>query len=538
MVLGGAAPETVQLFINVLGPDGQPSPAAQPLVRSTAGKVADLRRVGVGRFRALLAPPRDRFPQLAVVNVADVAPVVRGQPPVVSAIGIAYSARIDLRGRAERGSSMRVEVAGKRYGPARVGRDGRFVVPIVVPPGVGWANGVATDSLGNTSRSRINLFLPAVRQLHAFVYPEVLIADGTDQGWLFVTTVDTKGAPINAPVQIDPGRGEIGEPVSQEVGLMRWPYRAPAQLGDGRDQVALHLHKGRRNAVEVKVALELMAGAPSSVEVTTAPRFAAADGETPVEIRVVLRDAKGNPAGGHQILAKLEDETLVGVNVGPGVYRVELPPRRTIGTAEVTIATVPRTHRCPRPWAGRAPDGTHRVRDVRGIACQLPFAVLDATGKIPFRGVTTEMGVLSLPPEYPPGETRLIVEGVAGGSPDILWVGGDQVSEPVKTDFQTTVATWRLATAVTLALAPAEKIAGGLALAVTVDGIPAAQLRGRLVAKASRGAVTIEIGAEGDVSVRVTGLETVADATAGSTTGVDVVVRDNETGVSTWLHVD
>lgn len=538
VVLGGDAPEEVALTIEVRDTDGEPSREAQVLVRSTAGTVSDLRMISHGRFRARLLPPSDRFPQLAVINVADVAPVVRGEPPMVAAIGVAYSARIDLRGRAEPESMMRIEVAGKRFGPARVGRDGRFVIPILVPPGVGWANGKATDSLGNSSRSRINLYLPEVRQLHAFVYPEVLIADGQDQGWLFVTTVDATGAPEDVDVEVVQGRGELGAAERLEKGLARRPYRTPSALGNGRDRVMMHLYRGRKNEASVAVDLELMAGAPAAVTVSTTPRYAPADGQSPIELRVEVKDAQGNPASGHEVLANLGPETREAEHVAPGVYRLVFSGRTAIGAIQVPIAVVPRTSQCPRPWAAFAPDRTQRVRDVRGIACQLSFAVLDAEGANPFRGVTSEMGELTLPEAYRIGETRLIVEGVAGGSPDILWVGGDQVSEPVPIFHHTAVVTWRLVSEVTLELELKEREEDRVTVALRARGIPTGALADRLVVQASRGTATLDVVSDTVVEIRIAGIERGRPAGGAEPGPVDVVARDKQTGVSAWLRVE
>jgi hypothetical protein len=148
-------------------------------VETTAGRLAGLSALGGGRYRAKLEPPSDRFPQIAVVTVADVAGLGPDSPPDVRIDTVAYAARIDLKGETEKKARMVLDISGHRFGPVISDDGGRFVIPVVVEPGEGWATGIATDVLGNASRSRINLYLPAVQRLQAYVFPEVLVADGS-----------------------------------------------------------------------------------------------------------------------------------------------------------------------------------------------------------------------------------------------------------------------------------------------------------------------------------------------------------------------
>jgi hypothetical protein len=170
-------------------------------VETTAGRLADLSALGGGRYHAKLEPPPDRFPQIAVVTVADVAGLGPDSPPDVRIDTVAYAARIDLKGETEKKARMVLDIGGHRFGPAMPDPNGRFVIPVVVEPGENWATGIATDALGNTSHSRINLYLPAVQRLQAYVFPEVLVADGADAGWIYVTSLGPTGAPHNASVQ-------------------------------------------------------------------------------------------------------------------------------------------------------------------------------------------------------------------------------------------------------------------------------------------------------------------------------------------------
>lgn len=503
---------------------GAPMNEAQVVVHATAGTVSELTRLGPGHFSARLEPPEEQFPQLAIVSAAEVSSVVRGEAPMVAVTPVSYSAKVNIKGRAEPQARMTVEVGKRRYGPVTVGSDGRFAVPTVVHPGEGWATAVATDRLGNTSRGPINLYLPEVRRLHAFAYPKVLIADGQDRGWVFVTTVSASGEPVAAPVALSGARGEIGAAVSLGPGRTSYPYRAPKALGDGSDAILL-----RSKRSELKVSLALMAGAPEEVRVAALPRYAPADGRSRMRVRVEVRDAQGNPAVGHDVRVSLDGTATPARGDEAGVYEVELPTRERAGSVAVPVAVVPRTHSCPRPWAGLAPDGTIRVRDVRGILCQLSFAVVDGRGAVVHEGRTTAQGELLLPAHLPPWTSRLVTQGRRGEASDVLWVGQDQVIEPVPILHRTATASWRLPSAVDLKLRVMDGNGADLGLELLVSGLTPSQALQRVVVESNRGTPRVAVE-EGQVQVWVAG--------AGTERPLDVLATDRETGVSTWLRVE
>ncbi|MBI3180264.1 MAG: hypothetical protein HYZ27_11420, partial [Deltaproteobacteria bacterium] len=238
VVLGGDGPQDVALTIAIMGGDEVFSDA-DLILHSTAGAVADLTQKGPNEFTARLARPADTFPQLAVVTAADISPVAQGKPPRVGTTVVAFSAKIELKGKSEPGARMEVRIAGERFGPVSADGRGQFALPVVVPPGEGWAQGVSTDKLGNTSRSKINLYLPEVERVHAFVFPDEVVAEASDPAWVFVTTVSAAGAPEEAPVKASAERGKLGKPASLGMGIKRISYTPPAVVGNGTDVVLL-----------------------------------------------------------------------------------------------------------------------------------------------------------------------------------------------------------------------------------------------------------------------------------------------------------
>jgi hypothetical protein len=536
VILGGAEPETVSLQIEVREAQNTWAESAQVVLHATAGTITGLRRTEPGRFRAELRPPQDRFPQLALVHVAEVSSVVRGEPPVLARAVVAYGARVDLRGRAEPDSEMKVRVAKRWFGPRRVNRDGGFSIPVIVPPGTGWAEGEATDELGNASHSKINLYLPAVQRLHTFAYPELLLADGRDQGWLFVSTVDPSGAPRDANLSLATARGKLAQGEALEPGLWRYAYTAPSELADGTDRVVIKQAKKKRNAEaeaaendsESEVVLRLLAGAPTEVTARVDPPLPAADGQTAVNLQVTLRDERGNAGVGHEVMAMRGTETLRLKETNPGDYGVTLPPQSQVGTEALQIAIIPRTTFCPRPWAALAADRTMRVRDVRGISCRLGVLALGPHGDMLWRGSTSDMGELKLPAEISAADVRLVVEEAPTGAPDVLWSKDGIIKEPAGIKHLSLPLTWRLPSQVGLALGPPQRDAERYRATLAIFGIPAEQVAARISVKASRGSATLAQQKDGSWQVEV-----------GTASGpVDVVAADRDSGVAAWLHVD
>lgn len=368
--LGGSGPQDIALRISLMDADGKPvAPVGEVLAYATAGHVGALESVGVGAFRALLTRPEQTFPQIAVVTVAAVAGDAT-TPPIVGTAVVGFSAHLDLRGRTEPGAKMRVEVGGTRFGPVTAASDGRFVLPIVVPPGEGFGRGVSTDPLGNASSSRINLYLPEVQRLHAFIYPSPLIANGVDAGWCFITTVDAAGAPEVDGFAITQARGQTQAAEILAPGLYRVAYRAPRSVGAGNDTL---LVKARSHNAVYSVAVPLMAGPPSRIALDIQPGRLPADGRATAVAQVSVRDAVDNPVDVGRAWLVVDGAEVSTARRAPGVYEAVLPARTAMGTADVVGVA-----------SGVAADCSHfrhaawgRV-DRQGLTCDASPALLQA----------------------------------------------------------------------------------------------------------------------------------------------------------------
>jgi hypothetical protein len=250
-----------------------------------------------------------------------------------------------------------------------------------------------------------------------------------------------------------------------------------------------------------------------------------------MQVRVEVRDAQGNPASGHDVRVSLLGEPREARGTEPGVYLATLPTRRQAGTVELPVAVVPRTDTCPRPWAALAPDGTVRVRDVRGILCRLEFQVLGAAGDVVFEGSTESDGRLKLPAAHPPWNSRLVAKRASGGAADVLWMGREEVIAPVAIVHHTATASWRLPSPVDLKLKVLSRGADSVTLALYLSGLTPHQALERVQMQATRGTARVDL----DDHER---LRVVLTLPKGSTGVLDVVATDRETGVSTWLRLE
>src|SRR6185437_10098490 len=89
----------------------------------------------------------------------------------VAHLRVPLASAIDLPGRTEPSARMSIKIAGLEYGPTTVGRDGRFSLPVVVPPGHRYGEGLAVDRLGNRRATKVDLLLPPTNPLACVMNP-------------------------------------------------------------------------------------------------------------------------------------------------------------------------------------------------------------------------------------------------------------------------------------------------------------------------------------------------------------------------------
>jgi hypothetical protein len=107
---------------------GPPGPLR---VQCSAGKLEELTEIGPGSWHAVWRAPRSLVPQVAII-IARSGDAVGFLPLPVWGGG-------DAEVRTRPGAVVSVNIGRERFGPMRAGADGIAHVPVVVPPGVDFA---------------------------------------------------------------------------------------------------------------------------------------------------------------------------------------------------------------------------------------------------------------------------------------------------------------------------------------------------------------------------------------------------------------
>lgn len=288
----------VEIGLAVLRADGALDEGAPPPVVSvSAGKVRDLAPAGPGRFRAVFEPAASLHPEVAVLLALVPRCPLCATPRAVGAAALPVSAAVDLPGRSEPGTRTTVTVAGRKFGPALADARGRFMVPVVIPPGAQFADATTIDALGNRRETRIDLHLPEVDRLACGAWPPAVPADGRAEAIIHCVGSTASGLPSpNARLVLSASAG-VAEPLAPVPGggaLQRARWRAPAGRGGGEARLrATYPEGGPASADEVRV--RLASGPPAEIVARLAkepvPRGATVAAET------VVLDARGDVVG-------------------------------------------------------------------------------------------------------------------------------------------------------------------------------------------------------------------------------------------------
>lgn len=127
-------------------------------------------------------PPTTRFPQVALVSFW--APREDG-PPEVAVFRLPLTGRTELEVTAnEPKARVRVEVAGRIFGPVQADARGHAKVPIEVPPGITSARAYGEIPGGRATSVTVPIQVPPTNPLAVVIAPPTLPPDG--KGWLWV----------------------------------------------------------------------------------------------------------------------------------------------------------------------------------------------------------------------------------------------------------------------------------------------------------------------------------------------------------------
>ncbi len=291
-----------------------------PRLVASAGRLGPVREVEAGLFEATFEPPRETYPQLALVVAFGAGGVGWSWLPLVGrGVAVAHTAPH---------ASVSVSIRDRVFGPARADGDGLAHIPVVVPPGVRWAY----------QRGKpLDLKVPPLRRAHVVVDRGEVPADRAEEVTVYAFAAAPEGGPWDgAPVDLSVSAGEL----------------APArELGPGGVAARWILPAGPAGAVAVEARLpdvpvaraEVVRtpGPPARIALAVAAGRAQAGGD-PIDVTVAVADAAGNATDGPVSLRASAGLLSEPSREAPGRVRATFrPPERLEGRSEAVVeATV------------------------------------------------------------------------------------------------------------------------------------------------------------------------------------------------------
>ncbi|MFL5356240.1 hypothetical protein [Archangium sp.] len=328
-----------RLTVRMLRPDGTPDDTgAPPVLRANVGRVESLERTGPGTWRARYVLPDTRYPEVAILVALSAWPHPQSIHGAYGEVRVPLAASVELPGRTEPNAQLTVTIAGTSFGPVKAAPDGRFRLPVIVPPGHGVGQARAVDAAGNVRRSRMDLALPPTDGLACVLHPQRLPADGVSQARVLCATSDPFGLPVrDARVTASVRRGTLRGPTRAGGGLLEWLYTAPRSLpAEPEHLVATWPERGTSSREELP--LQLVQGPVARAALSLAEPVVHLGSTVGVTARVW--DAFGRPRPG----ARVEPGSPLGAfspprEESPGVFTLAwtLPPKGPVGASEVKV---------------------------------------------------------------------------------------------------------------------------------------------------------------------------------------------------------
>lgn len=330
------------LTVRLLRPEGTPEDGgAPPVLRVNVGRVEGLARTGPGTWRARYVLPDTRYPEVAVLVALSAWPHPQSIHGAYGQALVPLAAAVDLPGRTEPRAEISLSIAGTRFGPVAAGEDGRFRLPVVVPPGHRMAQSRVVDRAGNVRNRPFDLRLPPTDRLACVLQPQRLPADGASRARVLCAASDEYGAPVaqarQTRVEAHARHGTLQGPRRTEGGLLEWLYTAPRHLPAGPEEISASLVERGRNSQE-RLALELVQGPVAQVALRLAEPVVHL-GST-VEAELEVKDALGRPRPG-AVVAVSPGVGRPGPwrEQGPGVLRGPWqPPEQAEGEVELRVS--------------------------------------------------------------------------------------------------------------------------------------------------------------------------------------------------------
>ncbi|NNB87625.1 hypothetical protein HI113_37470 [Corallococcus exiguus] len=326
------------LTVKRLRPDGTPDDSgAPPVLRASTGQLEGLQHTGPGTYTARYVLPPTRLPEAAILVALSAWPHPQSVHGAYGRLLVPLASSVNLPGKSEPGGQVSLEVAGKRFGPVPVDAQGRFVLPLVVPPGYSLARGEVKDESGHVERIAIDLQLPPTDGLACVLNPQRLPADGVAQARLLCATSDPKGQPVaDARVTVKAKHGRLDGPVRDANGMLEWRYTAPRTLAADERIEAAWPQRGPGS--RESLPMQLVQGAVRDVTVSLSEPVVHVG--SVARVVVAARDAAGQPRPEAKVaLTPAEWTAGPAVESPPGTFTVPwtVPENGYQLNADVTV---------------------------------------------------------------------------------------------------------------------------------------------------------------------------------------------------------
>ncbi|NPC70900.1 hypothetical protein HPP05_14190 [Corallococcus exiguus] len=326
------------LTVKRLRPDGTPDDSgAPPVLRASTGQLEGLKHTGPGTYTARYVLPPTRLPEAAILVALSAWPHPQSVHGAYGRLLVPLASSVNLPGKSEPGGQVSLEVAGKRFGPVPVDAQGRFVLPLVVPPGYSLARGEVKDESGHVERIAIDLQLPPTDGLACVLNPQRLPADGVSQARLLCATSDPKGLPVaDARVTVKAKHGRLEGPQRDANGMLEWRYTAPRTLAADERIEAAWPQRGPGS--RESLPMQLVQGAVRDVTVSLSEPVVHVG--SVARVVVAARDAAGQPRPEAKVaLTPAEWTAGPAVESPPGTFTVPwtVPENGYQVNADVTV---------------------------------------------------------------------------------------------------------------------------------------------------------------------------------------------------------
>jgi hypothetical protein len=267
--------------------DAPNDPMPMPRVLCSVGQIEDLGRNGPASFTARYILPAGRFPQPAIIvaEFANLAWPLRGMAAIRLRAATTKSLCTDP------GAQVTLRVGDRDFGPQTAPADCWVHIPIVVPPGVEFANARSVNQHGKATEQMLDLQVPYSQRV-LFVAPEALVAGTFAE--VAVYAVDSSGRPAKGTDLIMRALNAKVYPLGGNTpGEARFLVRAPTILRERSLRLDAQLKGQSATRMATRIALVPAFATGLTLE-PEAPYLGRAPGAS---LRVFLgaEDAFGNP---------------------------------------------------------------------------------------------------------------------------------------------------------------------------------------------------------------------------------------------------